>query len=143
MKNLLFFALFIFTFFSISCNQVEKTVSKSTPMETESLSQPGFIHAVYFWLKKDNPELLKEFIEKGLPELAKVPSIKSVHWGPPAGTPREVVDNSYDMAWIVTFDNAAKQDEYQVDPLHLKFVELYSPLFDRVQVYDSVIKNNR
>ena len=105
--------------------------------------KPGFIHTVYFWLKKDNPELLKEFKEKGLPKLATVSSIKNVYWGPSAGTPRDVVDNSYDISWIVTFQNAEEQDKYQVDPIHLEFVELYQSLFERVQVYDTLVENGK
>ena len=84
----------------------------------------------------------KDFIENGLPALAKVPSIQSVSWGPPAGTPREVVDNSYDLAWIVNFASAEDEREYQVDPLHVEFVEKYKPIFDRVQVYDNIVNHH-
>lgn len=115
------------------------TTKKTITNETAT----GFVHAVYFWLKKNNPDLLKEFKEEGLPALAEVTSIKHVYWGPPAGTPREVVDNSYDLAWVVTFENAEEEKKYQVDPLHVKFVEKYSPLFQKVQVYDSVITNGK
>ncbi len=143
MKNVIT-SLFLASFLFISCKSqpenkttipVEKTEIKNT--------NPGFIHAVYFWLKKDNPELLKEFKEIALPKLATVPSIKNVYWGPPAGTPREVVDNSYDISWIVTFENAAEQDKYQVDPLHVEFVEKYKSLFERVQVYDNLVENRK
>lgn len=145
MKNLSTTIILAFAIAMIisSCNPKEKKTNiNMTNTETEAKT-PGFIHAVYFWLKKDNPELLKEFKEKGLPKLATVSSIQSVHWGPPAGTPRDVVDNSYDMSWIVTFDNAAEQDKYQVDPIHLEFVKLYESLFERVQVYDSNITNSK
>ena len=136
--------LFLVFFLAIIISSCSSDNSKTNMTHSEIKTKtPGFIHTVYFWFKKDNPELLKEFIEKGLPKLATVPSIQSVHWGPPAGTPRDVVDNSYDMAWIVTFDNAAEQDKYQVDPIHVEFVELYKSLFERVQVYDSVVKESR
>ncbi len=135
----------------LSLSSCDNTKSNQAPEATESSpikeaiikeSQPGFVHAVYFWLKKDNPELLKEFIEVGLPQLAKVPSIKNVYWGPPAGTPRDVVDNSYDLSWIVMFNNAEDQDKYQVDPLHVEFVEKYKSLFEKVQVYDSLVNGS-
>lgn len=130
--------------FLLSCNPPAKKISTAEMDSTEVQNNtPGFIHTVYFWLKKDNPELLKEFKEKALPKLATVPSIKNVYWGAPAGTPRDVVDNSYDISWIVTFDNAAEQDKYQVDPIHLEFVEKYKSLFERVQVYDSVVENGK
>lgn len=145
MRKILAFSItLLFTFVSIqSCKQ------KSNPSDHESNTSeleapkaketPGFVHAVYFWLKKDNPELLKEFIEEGLPRLAEVPSIQSVAWGPPAGTPREVVDNSYDLAWIVNFATAEDQDAYQVDSLHKVFVKKYESLFEKVQIYDNTV----
>ncbi len=127
-----------------ACNMQngEKNKKEMNTIEMKA-SNPGFVHAVYFWLKKDNPVLLKEFKEVALPKLATVPSIKNVYWGPSAGTPREVVDNTYDMSWIVTFDSAAEQDEYQVDPIHLEFVKKYESLFDQVKVYDSIVENSK
>ena len=143
--------LYIFTFAFIissnfSCKPEAKPIdpqptSSTASEEVESI--PGFVHGVYFWLKKDNPELVDEFIKEGLPKLAAVPSIQSVSWGPPAGTPRDVVDNSYDLAWIVTFKSAEDQDKYQVDPIHLEFVEKYKSIFDHVQVYDNLVTNYR
>ena len=145
LSNLLFITL-LSVFIISSCKQkpeVKQEQAATTTAEVQSpQAEPGFVHAVYFWLKKDNPELVKEFIEVGLPELAKVPSIQSVSWGPPAGTPREVVDNSYDLAWIVNFANAEDQDKYQVDPLHVEFVEKYKSIFDRVQVYDNIVNHH-
>lgn len=119
----------------------KETVTEQTLAAQKAASNPGFVHAVYFWLNKDNPELLNEFIEKGLPKLAKVPSIQSVYWGPPAGTDRPVVDNSYDLAWIVNFANAEDQEKYQVDPLHVEFVEKYKSLFEKVQVFDNIVEH--
>jgi hypothetical protein len=39
---------------------------------------------------------------------------------------------------LVLFKDKADQDAYQVDPIHLKFVEQYAHLWSRVVVYDSV-----
>ena len=117
---------------------VDKTTSDVTTMKSTA---PGFVHTVYFWLKDDNPELVNDFINNGLPALAKVPSIQSVSWGPPAGTPREVVDNSYDIAWIVNFASAEDQDAYQVDSLHVVFVDKYKSIFEKVQVYDNIVNH--
>lgn len=147
MRNFSF--LLLATTFSIlaiySCGPKEKSQNNTpdtieTVIESPQL-QPGFVHAVYFWLKKDNPELVNEFVNEGLPLLAKVPSIQSVSWGPPAGTPRDVVDNSYDIAWIVNFANAEDQEKYQVDSLHVEFVDKYKSIFDKVQVYDNIVEH--
>jgi len=143
--SLLFFTILL-SFLSIqSCTPKEQTRNSDAVETIEApLTQvkPGFVHSVYFWLKKDNPELLAEFMNEALPQLAKVPSIQSVSWGPPAGTPRAVVDNSYDVAWIVNFANAEEEKKYQVDPLHVEFVEKYESIFDKVQIYDAIVAYN-
>ena len=144
MRQLLpiFIALLLSFFLIQSCTPKENPQSQDTIEKKETLQAqvtPGFVHAVYFWLKEDNPKLVAEFINEGLPKLAQVPSIQSVSWGPAAGTPRDVVDNSYDLAWIVNFANAEDQEKYQVDSLHVAFVEKYKSIFDKVQVYDNVV----
>jgi hypothetical protein len=48
-----------------------------------------------------------------------------------------VIDRSYAVSWVLTFDDKADQDAYQVDPIHLRFVDECSPLWERVVVYDS------
>lgn len=114
----------------------EKTVTANKNTETI------FIHTVYFWFKEGVTDKQKEdFKKNALPELAKSPTIHKVFYGPPAGTPREVVDNSYDFAWICHFKSAEDQDAYQVEPIHLKFVEEYKDLWERVQVYDNLVEN--
>ena len=100
-----------------------------------------FIHHVYFWLKNSgNKEDKKKLIE-GLKKLSKVKTIKDHYIGQPAATRREVIDSSYDISWLLFFDNAADQDSYQTDPIHLKFVEECSSLWTKVVVYDSVDTN--
>jgi hypothetical protein len=48
------------------------------------------------------------------------------------------VDNSYQVSELLLFASAADQDAYQVDPIHLKFVEQCSHLWRKVVVYDSI-----
>ena len=99
----------------------------------------ALIHHVYFWLKEPQNESHKKQLVKGLNELLKVKTIKMSHIGFPAGTEsRDVVDHSYSVSYMVMFDNQADQDSYQVDPIHLKFVEEHSHLWEKVIVYDSV-----
>lgn len=97
-----------------------------------------FIHHVYFWLNNpDGTEDLKKLIE-GLQKLSKVKTIKMFHIGKPAGTSRDVIDASYSVSWLLTFDNRADQDSYQTDPIHLKFIEECKHLWKKVVVYDSI-----
>lgn len=97
-----------------------------------------FVHHVYFWLKNPASRNDKDKLVEGLKKLSKVKTIKMFHIGQPASTNREVIDSSYAISWLVLFDNKEDQDSYQTDPIHLKFVEECSPLWEKVLVYDSV-----
>lgn len=97
-----------------------------------------FIHHVYFWLKNaDSKEDRAKLIE-GLKKLSKVKTIKTFHIGQPADTNRDVIDHSYAISWFTIFDNAADQQSYQTDPIHLKFIEECSNVWSKVIVYDTV-----
>jgi hypothetical protein len=99
----------------------------------------ALIHHVFFWLKEPKNEAHKKQLIKGANELLKIKSIKMSHIGFPAGTEsRDVVDHSYSVSYMVMFDSQADQDAYQVDPIHLKFVEENQHLWNKVIVYDSV-----
>lgn len=108
------------------------TVSKSKKMKNL------FIHQVYFWLKNPGNEADKVKLIEGLNKLAAVKSIKDYHLGVPAGSGREVVDGSFAISWLTVFKDKAAQDAYQIDPIHLRFVEDYSHLWSKVIVYDSI-----
>lgn len=97
-----------------------------------------FIHHVYFWLKNPGNKEDKAKLIEGLKKLSKVSTIKNYYLGQPAATRREVIDSSYDISWLVFFDSAANQDSYQTDPIHLKFVEDCSMLWQKVVVYDTI-----
>ena len=147
MKNLLFLTLL----FLISCTpqvdttelnnlKEELTKTKQELMEAKS-DETAFIHTVFFWMKEGVTEEQKaDFVKNGLGKLAKAPTIYKVYYGPPAMSDRDVVDDSFDMAWVVHFKNAADQDAYQVEPIHLKFVEDYKDLWEKVQVYDNLLE---
>jgi hypothetical protein len=97
-----------------------------------------FVHHVYFWLKNEGSEDDRTRLIAGLKKLSAVNTIRRFHIGIPAATNRDVIDRSYAASWLALFDNPLDQDAYQVDPIHLKFVEECSHLWERVVVYDSV-----
>ncbi|MFW5657559.1 MAG: Dabb family protein [Bacteroidota bacterium] len=98
-----------------------------------------FRHHVYFWLKNpDSNEDRKLFMKNLTNFLKEVEVILSVHVGEPAGTPRDVVDNSYQYDLLVNFKNKEDQDIYQEHPAHIKFVDDTAHLWAKVQVYDSI-----
>jgi len=103
------------------------------------MTQTGlFIHHVYFWLHHPESKADKTALIEGLQKLSKASTIKSFHIGQPAATKRDVIDSSYSISWLLYFDNAADQDSYQTDPIHLKFVAECKHLWKKVVVYDTV-----
>lgn len=97
-----------------------------------------FVHHVYFWLKRPVTVEVRSKFEKGLKALVKIESITGYHLGIPAGTTREVVDGSYTYSLLVIFKNRKDQDLYQIHPIHLKFINDCSALWEKVVVYDSI-----
>ena len=108
------------------------------PQYSDNMAKNMFVHHVYFWLKNPQSKEDKAKLVAGLEKLSKVKNIDMFHIGQPAGTNREVIDTSYSVSWLLIFKDKAAQDAYQVDPIHLKFVEECSSLWQKVLVYDSI-----
>ena len=98
----------------------------------------AFIHHVYFWLANPQSTTDRDQLIEGLNKLSVVTTIKSFHIGLPANTSREVIDSSYSVSWLLVFKNKEDQDSYQVDPIHLNFVNTCKHLWSKVTVYDTV-----
>jgi hypothetical protein len=114
------------------------TAVSAMPTMTEK-NKKQVVHHVFFWLKnRESKEDLNKLIE-GLKKLGKIETIKKMHIGVPASTEqRPVVDSSYSASELMFFDDIAGQDAYQVHPLHKKFIEECSHLWEKVVVYDSI-----
>jgi hypothetical protein len=97
-----------------------------------------FVHSVYFWLVDETMPTRGKFVTEVLNYLKQIEVIRTRHLGRPAGTEREVVDNSYSYCMILTFDSKEDHDNYQNHEAHQKFIENASSLWTRVQVYDSL-----
>ncbi|MDX9880421.1 MAG: Dabb family protein [Prolixibacteraceae bacterium] len=97
-----------------------------------------FVHQVYFWLRNPKSEEDREAFEKGVEALLRVPVIKASHVGKPVPSDRDVVDDSFTYSYMVMFDSSEDHDVYQSHPIHLKFVEDCSHLWEKVTVYDAM-----
>ena len=96
-----------------------------------------FSHVVIFWTDPANPKAADELIAGAKKFLAPLPGIVHFHVGNMAPSNRPVVDQSYQVALNVVFDSKQAQDNYQVHPLHLEFVEkVFKPVCKKVVVYD-------
>jgi hypothetical protein len=107
------------------------------PVGDDGKKKNLFVHHVYFWLKKPGDAADTAKLIEGLETLLKIPGIRMAHIGKPASTDRSVIDRSYAVSWLLVFDNLEDEEIYQKHPDHLKFVENYAHLWEKVIVYDS------
>jgi hypothetical protein len=108
-------------------------ISLSNTMATQKM-----IHQVYFWLHKESD--LKEFMTDAAPMLGRCKDVAQFIMGTPAPTERrDVVDHSFHVSCTMFFDSLEAQAAYQVDPLHLEFIQKYSHMWKSVKVYDIAI----
>ena len=97
----------------------------------------GFIHTVLFYTdSKENAEKVAAGCKE---HLANIPVITRFSVGFPAGTPRDVVDNSYGVMLLAEFADAAGCATYDTHPDHLAFIAACREFWTRVQVYDAII----
>ena len=96
-----------------------------------------FSHVVIFWTKPERPSAADELIAGAEKYLRPIPGVRSFHMGRMVKSERPVVDQSYQVALNLIFDTKQQQDDYQVHPLHLDFVEkVFKPNCARAVVYD-------
>lgn len=95
------------------------------------------VHVVFFWLKPGLSREQEAAFSAGLNTLLTIPGLLHGHVGPPAPTQaRPVIDSTYSYGLLTAFKDVAAHDAYQVDPVHLKFIETCKQYWERVQVYD-------
>jgi len=125
-------------------NFIAKTSLLALSMATADLalagkSQPSLVHHVFIWLKNKESDDDRNKLISGMRTLGRVESVREMRIGTPAKTEaRDVVDASYSVSLLLFFDDVAGQQTYQVHPVHLKFVEDFSYLWQKVIVYDSM-----
>nr|WP_283627745.1 Dabb family protein [Alteromonas macleodii] len=96
--------------------------AQATPRASAEL--PPILHMVYFWLKDTTSTEDKQKLIDGLQSLRAIPQVHSLHIGVPANTlKRDVIDNSFDVSELMFFESVEAQDEYQLHPIHKKFIE--------------------
>ncbi|MBY0435958.1 MAG: Dabb family protein [Cyclobacteriaceae bacterium] len=97
------------------------------------------VHHVFFWLKNPGSKADLAKLLEGINSLKKIDTLRQVRIGVPAATTkRDVIDDSYSVSLLTVFDNVKGHDIYQDHPIHTKFVETYSNLWNKVVVYDSM-----
>lgn len=97
------------------------------------------IHHVFFWLKNpSSAEDLNTLLE-GIKTLRNIEVVKQFHVGVPAATEeRSVIESGYSASELLFFESVEDQKTYQDHPIHQKFVQDCSHLWQKVVVYDTV-----
>ena len=96
-----------------------------------------FSHVVIFWTNPDNPKAADELIDGANKFLKPIPGSLHFHVGKMAHSHRPVVDQSYQVALNLVFTDKKAQDDYQVHPSHLDFVEkVFKVNCARAVIYD-------
>ncbi len=96
-----------------------------------------FSHVVIFWTDPKNPAAADELIAGANKYLKPIPGSLHFHVGKMAASHRPVVDQSYQVALNLVFPDKKTQDDYQIHPMHIEFVEtVFKRVCTRVVVYD-------
>lgn len=94
-------------------------------------------HAVFFWLTNPGSVEDRDTLIAGVRGLAAIDVVRSLTVGVPADTgTRDVVDSSYGVSEIITFDTVEDEAIYQDHPIHQQFIADHGHLWSRVTVYD-------
>jgi hypothetical protein len=98
-----------------------------------------FIHQVCFWLKPSAPAAAREqLIADCRKYLEVVPGVRQLWAGPPAGTTRDVVDQTYHVGLLVVLDDRKAHDVYQEHPAHHQFIARNRAHWEKVRVIDFI-----
>jgi Stress responsive A/B Barrel Domain len=96
-----------------------------------------FSHVVIFWTDPAQPNATEELLAGAENYLKPIPGVLHFHVGKMATSHRPVVDQSYQVALNLVFPSKQAQDDYQVHPLHVAFVEkVFKRVCQKVVVYD-------
>jgi hypothetical protein len=94
-------------------------------------------HIVVFWTVPPNPAAADELLAGANRLLKDIPGVVQFHAGKMVPSHRPVVEQSYQVALNLIFPNKKAQDDYQVHPQHVEFVDKYvRRLVKTVVVYD-------
>lgn len=96
------------------------------------------VHTVMFYLKPGLTAERRESFRQSLATLGTIKSMTTFYLGTPAAVPpRPIIDLSFDFSISCVFTDVEAHNAYQVDPIHLAFIESQKECWERVQIYDA------
>ncbi len=96
-------------------------------------------HVVLVWLKRPGNPQDRQALRSTADELRSIHGVRSIDHGTALASERPIVDDSFDVGFVMRFDSAAALGNYEKDPLHVKKVkEVLKPLSSKILIYDIV-----
>ena len=96
-----------------------------------------FSHVVIFWTDPAQPGAADALMAGANRYLKSIPGVLQFHVGKMVPSRRAVVDQSYQVALNLIFPDKQAQDDYQVHPQHVEFVEkVFKRVGQKVVVYN-------
>ena len=77
-------------------------------------------HTVVFWLKPETSATTIAEITSSIKDLENLPMVEKVIVGTPVVSERDIVDDSFSVAFTMIFKDEAALQAYNVDPQHKK-----------------------
>lgn len=94
-------------------------------------------HVVVVWLKEPGNEEARQKVIEITYSFKEIPGVLAVSAGSVVPSARAVVDDSFDVALVITFTDEQAYVDYLPHPLHRQAVEeVIRPLVERFVVYD-------
>jgi hypothetical protein len=114
------------------CAAFASCASIAPPASTGSVD-----HVVLVWLKRPgNPQDREKLISAGR-ELRSIPGIRALDHGTALASDRPVVDDSFDLGFVMRFDSPEALAAYESHPIHQRKVkDVLAPLSRKIVVYD-------
>lgn len=89
------------------------------------------------WLKNSGDACLRQKVIDAVYDFGKlIPEVKSAVAGPATGPENPYLDTSYDVCFILTFEDEDSRQRYNEHPVHQKAAqEIFLPLSEKLQFY--------
>ncbi len=94
-------------------------------------------HIVLCWLKEPGDRTQRQELMEQTRRLREIPGVREIRVGESIPSDRPIVDDSFDVGIVMTFDNVADMNRYLRHPQHRwALQEKILPLTRRILVYD-------
>jgi hypothetical protein len=117
-------------------------VNSCTGLGSAKAPQSGQVeHVVMVWLKHPGDAHERAKLVEASRQLKDIPGVISVSGGTPIPSKRPIVDATFDVGFVIRFENAAAMTAYLTHPIHVKLTnEVLTPASRKVVVHDFTVE---